>query len=244
MYKQNFSERSIKKRIFIIALLVFLCFLANGSADVVILKSGQKIEGTVVEQKQKYIIVDLEGIEVTYYWSDIKSIEEDELAWDICSSISEIELVGSTKYKQQVLKALKLLCRKSYEAYQIVEGYVGKIEEAQRSGMDASANPPTFFMSEEVAFSSLTGCAGAIVHDSYHSKLYHDYIREYGKPVPYEIWGGFEAERKCIIHEIKVLKKIGAPKHEIDYCLSLDGTHADVNKDGKLDDKDYELRDW
>ncbi len=156
----------------------------------------------------------------------------------------EIDIVGSPEYKQQVTQALILLSKKSPEAYQIVKKYIGRIEQNERSAMLAYKNPPTYQMSNKTAFHSLTWCASTIAHDSYHSKLYHDYEDKHGKPVPYEIWAGFEAEKKSISHQIKTLKQIEAPLSEINYCISLDGTHADVNKDGKLDSKDYELRDW
>ena len=156
----------------------------------------------------------------------------------------EIDIVGSPEYKQQVAQALILLSKKSPEAYQIAKKYIGKIEQGERSAMFAYKNPPTYQMSNKTAFHSLTWCASTIAHDSYHSKLYHDYKEINGEPVPYEIWADFEAEKKCISHQIKTLKKIEAPISEINYCISLDGTHGDVNKDGKLDSIDYELRNW
>ncbi len=40
------------------------------------------------------------------------------------------------------------------------------------------------------------------------------------------------------------MKKIGDSSHEIDYLKSLDGTHGDVNSDGKLTKEDYKQRSW
>lgn len=156
----------------------------------------------------------------------------------------EIDIEGSPEYRKQVGQALNLLKNKAPNAYQIVKKYVGKILQNKRSGMAAFENPPTYKMSDRTAFYSLTWCAGTIAHDSYHSKLYHDYREKKGEPVPYEIWAGFEAEKKCIKHQMETLMLIEAPLHEINHCTSLDGTHGDTNKDGVLDFRDYELRDW
>ncbi|MBI4656063.1 MAG: hypothetical protein HY746_04845 [Elusimicrobia bacterium] len=156
----------------------------------------------------------------------------------------KIEIAGSAEFKQQVAKALILLRKKAPEEYEIVKKHIGKIEENERSGMLAYKEPPVYQMSLKTAFYSITWCAGTIAHDAYHSKLYHDYEKRHGKPVPYDEWAGFEAEKKCIKYQLETLGKIKAPENEMDYCLSLDGTHGDVNHDGKIDKTDYELRDW
>lgn len=168
-------------------------------------------------------------------------------AFVICSSVAwayEISIVGSPEYREQVKQALTLLRDKAPDKYKIVKDYVGRIEQNLRSGMDVYQNPPTYQMSDRTAYHSFTWCASTIAHDAYHSKLYHDYKDKNGEPVPYEVWGGFEAERKCIKIQAETLKQIGAPFNEVSYCISLDGTHGDINKDGKLDETDYQLRDW
>ena len=158
----------------------------------------------------------------------------------------QVEIKGSKKFEEQVTKALELLREKAPEAHGIVVEYVKKIEQGERSGMWAYKEPPTFEMADPTTFYSITWCAGSIAHDSYHSKLYHDYKKEHPgvMSVPDKVWVGEDAERICIRHQLGVLKKIGAPKQEIDYCSALDGTHGDVNKDGKYDWEDYEKGDW
>lgn len=156
----------------------------------------------------------------------------------------KIEIVGSSEFKQQVENALTLLRQNAPEEYEIVQRYVGKIEENERSGMFVDKDPPVYQMSLKTALHSITWCAGTIAHDAYHSKLYHDYKEKHGNPVPYDEWAGFDAEKKCIEFQLTTLRKIKAPQNEIDYCISLDGTHTDINRDGKLDWTDYELRDW
>ncbi len=156
----------------------------------------------------------------------------------------EIEIIGSAEFKQQVTRALARVSEKAPDAYQMITDYVGRIEYNERSGMLAYETPPTYQLSSVTAFYSVSWCASTIAHDAYHSKLYHEYRKKHGEPVSYDAWAGFEAEKKCIAFQLEVLKKIEAPLDEITYCISLDGTHGDVNKDGKLDSEDYDLRSW
>jgi len=162
----------------------------------------------------------------------------------ISEKLKKIEIKGSKKFKNQVTKALELLKEKTPEAYQIVTEYVRRIEQGKHSGMWAYKKPPTYEMADETTFYSVTWCAGSIAHDSLHSKFYHDYKKEHSGSVPDKVWVGEDAEKKCIRHQLEVLKKIGAPKHEIDHCKKQKGTHHDVNKDGKYDWKDYKKRHW
>ena len=161
-------------------------------------------------------------------------------------SEGQVEIVGAREFKAQVKKALELLRGKAPEAYGVVVEYVKRIEQTQRSGMRANKEPPTLEMADRTTFYSLTWCAGSIAHEAYHAKLYHDYKREHpeGVSVPRQVWIGEDAERICIRHQVEVLKGIGAPKQEIAYCSALDGTHHDVNHDGKYTSEDYEKRDW
>jgi|SRR5471030_208980 len=87
----------------------------------------------------------------------------------------EPEIIGAEKFTVQVKKALLLLKEKDFDAYTIVANYIGRIESGPRSGMWAYHTPPTYEMSPSVASDSVTWVAATIAHDSYHSKLYHEY---------------------------------------------------------------------
>lgn len=125
------------------------------------------------------------------------------------------EIVGSVEFENQVVRALSLLQTRDPAAYSIVTNYIGRIEQGERSGMAADRTPPTFILTDVLAFSSVPYCAGSIAHDSFHSKLYHDYLKIHGGEVPPEVWTGVEAEKKCCAHEIPVLERIGASAEEI-----------------------------
>lgn len=155
------------------------------------------------------------------------------------SSAVEPEIVGSVQFSNQVVQALALLRDRDTNAYSIVTNFVGRIQEAESGGMVANATPPTFMLSIAAATSSITWCASVIAHDSFHSKLYHDYKRsipvsfdsrlypdipKYPVEVPSDAWVGLEAEQKCMAHQIQVMERIGAPVLELG--------HAKQNADG------------
>ncbi|MBD2137658.1 hypothetical protein H6F32_08680 [Anabaena sp. FACHB-1237] len=156
------------------------------------------------------------------------------------------EIVGNQEFIQKTTAALQLLQLYAPKDLRFIRQYVGRIKQAEKSGMVAYVNPPTFELSA-VSMVSKTWTASIIAHDAYHSYLYQYYLRQYkprGMKVPYDLWGGFEAERKCIKYQMGVLKKVRGPAHEIEHLSKQDGTHGDVNKDGVLDWRDYELRNW
>lgn len=155
----------------------------------------------------------------------------------------EIEITGSVEFQDQIHRALNLLRSKAPDQYDTVLKYIGKIEQGDKSAMWAYENPPTFQMADLTAFYSLTWCASSIVHDSLHSKLYHDYKDNRG-PIPAMVWTGKAAEKKCLKYQVATLKKIGAPKSEIDYCRHSKPTYSDRNSDGKYNWDDYRQITW
>lgn len=57
--------------------VIFCLFFWNlGFSQTVILKSGQKVEGKIIEQTDKYVKVEFEGVELIFYSDEISSIEQ------------------------------------------------------------------------------------------------------------------------------------------------------------------------
>jgi hypothetical protein len=131
---------------------------------------------------------------------------------------ADVEIAGSVTFTNQVITALTLLTEKAPEAYEVVTNYVKRIEQGERSGMWAYKKPPTYEMSDKTTFYSLTWCAATIAHDSFHSKLYHDYPSTPGKTVPDSAWTGTDAEKKCMEHQLNVMTLIGSPTNELTYA--------------------------
>jgi hypothetical protein len=146
-----------------------------------------------------------------------------------------IEIKGTEKFKSAVTNALALLETKAPESYRVVTNYIGVIEESEHSGMRANESPPVFGLNDTSAYYSLTWCAGDIAHDSFHSKLYHEYLAAHAGTVPDSVWIGHEAEVKCLKFQATTLKAIGAPAKEVVYCESISPDYSDVP---------YSQRNW
>ena len=108
--------------------------------------------------------------------------------------------------------------------------------------MWAFKTPPTYEMTDSNALYSRTWCAATIAHDSFHSKLYHDYQKAHGSEVPDAVWTGTAAERQCMKHQLAVMERIGATMQEIDYAKKMaDGHYVKDNETWK----DYKAnRTW
>ena len=122
--------------------------------------------------------------------------------------------------KKQTLEALELLKTKAPDFYKEVSTYIKVIKGVEKgSGMEAFADPPTFLAGDKTRDYSPVWYAGCIVHDTVHSKLYHEYLRQHpGKKVPARAWMGKKSEGICIDQQIAVLQKLNAPQHMIDHA--------------------------
>ncbi|MDB6021721.1 MAG: hypothetical protein JWQ04_1578 [Pedosphaera sp.] len=158
-----------------------------------------------------------------------------------CAQAAEPEIVGSSRFTNQIHQALLLLKARDTNAYAIVTNYIGRIQEGERSGMWAYKTPPTYEISDSTAFYSVTWCAATIAHDSFHSKLYHDHRKTHGGPVPDAVWTGTAAEQQCMKHQLAVMEHIGASTLEIDHAKKqADGHYVKDNETWQ----EYKNRKW
>ena len=132
------------------------------------------------------------------------------------------EIIGDEFFVERTEKALELIKNQYPDCYDLVTNYVGIIEQYSESGMWAFENPPIFRVGLATYSSSTTWYASSIVHDSYHSKLYNDYLVSHDS-VPAEIWRDMEAEMACLELQIHFLETIGAPEAEIEHAKSFRG---------------------
>jgi len=65
-----------KVRIGIICAVFCLFFLSLGFSETILLKSGQKVEGRVIERTDKYVKLDFFGVDLVYYKEEIASITQ------------------------------------------------------------------------------------------------------------------------------------------------------------------------
>lgn len=149
-----------------------------------------------------------------------------------------LEIRGTRRFKARVIQALTLLRSKTPQAYEIVTNNVGAITQSKRSGMAAYRKPPTFELNDQTAFYSVTWCAGAIAHDSLHSRFYFNYLKLHPgeKVVINDAWMGEVAEKLCCEHQLRVLRQINASPKEIAQCVA-----AETNGYWNID---YKKRNW
>ncbi len=153
----------------------------------------------------------------------------------------DIQIIGDALFEEQITKALYFLQHKSPNTFEYPKKYIKIIKQVKNghSGMKAWIKEPTFLMSNSSAFYSITWAASCIVHDSYHSYLYHSYKQNNpAKKVPYKAWAEQEAELQCNTIGALALEDMHAPKHEIEHIKNGDGKHGDLNGDGKFNTKE------
>jgi hypothetical protein len=151
-----------------------------------------------------------------------------------------IEIIGEKDFIGEVTRALERIRRAAPEEFIEIRKYIKVIRQGDRTMTWPEVAPGVMTISRQNAFHTDTFTAGIIAHESYHYRLYTE-----GKvcnPNDYESIK--QEELKCIQYEIIVLRKIGARPSEINLAISQDGTHFDVNKDGKYDMSDFAAMDW
>ncbi len=65
-----------KVRIYLLCSIFCLFFWSLGSSEIITLKSGQKVEGRIIEQTNKYVKLDFQGVEVIYLNDEIAAINQ------------------------------------------------------------------------------------------------------------------------------------------------------------------------
>ena len=66
-----------KVKIFIYCAVFFLFFIRLGFSETILLKSGQKVEGRIVEKTDKYVKLDFQGVDLVYYNDEIDSVTQE-----------------------------------------------------------------------------------------------------------------------------------------------------------------------
>ena len=136
---------------------------------------------------------------------------------------SDIVVIGDAECIVKTDRALALLKNRSLEDYAFVVKYVGIIECADNySGMYAWEDLPRFRVGNATRDYSLIWYAGAIVHDSCHSMLYHEYNGS--DPVPLDVYTGKDAELECLQIQYDALRVIGADNETLDYVRNSSGS--------------------
>ena len=157
--------------------------------------------------------------------------------------VARIEVRGVVEFLDRTREALALLQSTPY--FPQIQRHIAVIRQGRRSGMRADAEKPAFVVGRRTWSRSALWYAGAIAHDSYHSKLYHDEKESTGRNPPVDCWTGKEAEQKCLAFQIEVMEALGADAALIAYLggLKKNPTYQGHNR-GWRGWRDYWLRWW
>jgi hypothetical protein len=135
-----------------------------------------------------------------------------------------VEISGSDEFLSRTKEALDLLRPTPF--FSEIQRTIALITQGKRSGMRAYAKRPAFVVGKRTWSHSALWYAGAIAHDSYHSKLYHDTRESSGEKPPADCWTGIEAEKKCLAFQIKVLEMLNADAETVAYLEELEKNPA------------------
>jgi len=131
-----------------------------------------------------------------------------------------IPIIGDDSCKTKTNQALELLKNKANTVFEFVVIHVGVIECVdQGSGMKAFDTPPRYLAGKETVDAGTIWYAVTIAHDSYHSYLYSNYMKDNPQAnyVPDDIWTGGNAEAESLAFQYDALVLIGASQSTLDY---------------------------
>jgi hypothetical protein len=77
----------LKIHSFLFCLIFCLSFLSVGFSETVTLKSGQKVEGRIIEKTDQYVKLEFQGVQLVYYNDEIVSI--DQVSSDSANTVTE-----------------------------------------------------------------------------------------------------------------------------------------------------------
>jgi len=130
---------------------------------------------------------------------------------------------GDEEFKIKTLEALIVITYKSEEKFDTVLKYIGIIRQSHQNGMNGlieNSNPPVLTVEKSVYSSQKEWYASIIVHGSYQSKLYHDYLETIQTNFAPFDYSKEKAEPACIDYQIAFLEEINAEQQLIDYAKS------------------------
>lgn len=140
-----------RKILFILGVVILIISKTFVLAETIILKSGQKVEGKIIEKTDKYIKIDFQGVSLTYNVDEIASIEKEvvaplatrETVSGITTGTSDLEKYTTEseqcflneKYEDTITLLKKIILLKPEDSdLQIVLGilyyYAGNLEES------------------------------------------------------------------------------------------------------------------
>jgi len=137
-----------------------------------------------------------------------------------------------TDFRTKIQRCLDLLQTKAPQYYSWFNLYNIKIRAAEISG--ANFKDSAIDIAARTFNASDTWLASVIIHESIHFWQKRSGKYKAGKP----------AETEANRYQLGVLQLVGAPREEIIHMQKQDGSHADLDGDGKYTWEDYRKRKY
>ena len=135
------------------------------------------------------------------------------------AGLHPIKIIGTDDFIKKTEEALTLLKEKSPDHYTIVTNYLSVIQFSEKTGVTASSKISKIGF--KIFKLPLQWYAAGLAHESYHSKLYHDYRQKFGLPVPNDVYSGRKAEDACLDVQKDCAKNLGAHISYIKYLEDM-----------------------
>ena len=168
---------------------------------------------------------------------------------------SKLKITGSDGFKRNITESLRLIWLYDKPAFKFIRNNIFEIRSANSTDFVFENRIPVILISDANAYKSSTWCAGIMAHHAFHA--YARMLKNRGKktgvipPLPgakvkkaKKVYPNplgvnytnlntiIAVEDKCSDFQIRVLKKIGAPKSEINYIRNRDPRDFSISHDG------------
>ncbi len=104
---QSRKEDTMKKRNIIWLFCIILCLInlfifKFAAAEIIVLKSGERIEANVIKKTPKYVVIDYKGASISYYVFEIKSINGEAIDLPVSNSapldVVKVDIINAQEY--------------------------------------------------------------------------------------------------------------------------------------------------
>jgi len=138
------------------------------------------------------------------------------------AGLYEIPIVGNVDCKIKTIKALELLRNKAKNHFEIVTDHISIIECVDR-GSGIRVQDSSVKIGKITMDAGTIWYAGVLVHESCHSLLYSDYLKNNPQSnyVPSDIYSGRDAEAFCLGLQYYALSLIDHGRYTSDYFVNI-----------------------
>ena len=174
--------------------------------------------------------------------------------YDDAAAGFRLKIDGKQEFRNQVTSALQLLLQYDKDVFLQVRQYIYVIKRAEKTDFGIIDGAPAIMLTDATAFRSPTWCAGAIGRQLFHAKRYfeRESLRRYlaqapvqgrapdprlaASPLLQDLKDArtFEnMERTADIFQMELMRKVGAPRAELDLIQRRKPFDYSLVNDGK-----------